>query len=165
MSRNRFSIQTFNWTNVELKLVKPAFGTGSVLTFNWTNVELKQSRIPPWYSKPTTFNWTNVELKRRLLSSKCQFWRLLIEPMWNWNLRKTRYVSGRENLLIEPMWNWNAAFASFLPVAAPSFNWTNVELKHLSAKFRVNLVRTFNWTNVELKHVFYNAAYRLGFSF
>ena len=56
--------------------------------------------------------------------------KLLIEPMWNWNiyLHYWKRESAAE-LLIEPMWNWNRGERMPKLPRAESFNWTNVELK------------------------------------
>ena len=32
---------------------------------------------------------------------------VLIEPLWNWNERKTEETRPRATVLIEPLWNWN----------------------------------------------------------
>ncbi len=82
-------MQTFNWTNMELKLLTivqypthsylliepiwnwncelPVVIWGDVLTFNWTNMELKRSTPGGNPTPRRSFNWTNMELKHKEL--------------------------------------------------------------------------------------------------
>ena len=126
---SRFLVFTFNRTNVELKRIWKIERSGWADTFNRTNVDLKQKMDTPATFYQNSFNRTNVELKlitkhnakriiafnRTNVELKLSFhgslgtgwWRLLIEPMWNWNGFKRQYQGWHPKLLIEPMWNWN----------------------------------------------------------
>ena len=98
------------------------------MAFNRTFVELKWegARVQArWY---WTFNRTFVELKWCFLRLSSASSLLLIEPLWNWNLRHDRKSRRRAALLIEPLWNWNF-FVLTCCCIIDTFNRTFVELK------------------------------------
>ena len=71
--------------------------------------------------------------------------------MWNWNDERDLQLTSANLFLIEPMWNWNLSKVCGIASTISIFNWTNVELKHISDKFDSRSLNIFNWTNVELK--------------
>ena len=100
--------------------------------------------------------------------------RLLIEPVWNWNMIRQLWItwistfnrtslelkpsssvskSSRVSLLIEPVWNWNLSFAIFFPFLTFTFNRTSLELKHQIYKEFRCVVYSFNRTSLELKRL------------
>ena len=101
--------------------------------------------------------------------------RLLIEPLWNWNIKKSQIVEktglllieplwnwnhlGFEPrnifpvLLIEPLWNWNIAATVYFSAPVASFNRTTMELKPTPARLHRLASSAFNRTTMELKHM------------
>ena len=121
--------------------------------FNRTSMELKpwcrwmrgDSRCPP-------FNRTSMELKRRRRPTGGQRNHLLIEPVWNWNLRSEFYLDWNPKLLIEPVWNWNVNIKGAFWTTSTPFNRTSMELKPKDNPAEdVAKGATFNRTSMELK--------------
>ena len=101
--------------------------------------------------------------------------RLLIAPVWNWNLSfvvrgfathtfnrtslelKHVWESASDEelfpLLIAPVWNWNSIEPCQILLERWTFNRTSLELKHANAGRITETERsTFNRTSLELKH-------------
>ena len=104
------------------------------VTSNCTNMELKRLRCSGAYRSFLTSNCTNMELK---LYSDASVWccqRLLIAPIWNWNLDVMGTTDTKKQLLIAPIWNWNN-FDSFVSrieeplLIAPIWNWNRAVAK------------------------------------
>ena len=85
-------------------------------------------------------------------SVSCSVRRLLIEPVWNWNLLCPLVVGGLCSLLIEPVWNWNLNLSNRSLYSWKSFNRTSMELKPLSSVSFASKDCPFNRTSMELKH-------------
>ena len=144
-------------------------------TFNRTIVELKLTGETREDLGWKPFNRTIVELKLRWRwSGSMALVRLLIEPLWNWNLRRTIVPDGKEKpfnrtivelklgsyrqyesnycrLLIEPLWNWNTIYMSSYwsrgrLLIEPLWNWNGI-----TDILMTILSMTFNRTIVELK--------------
>ncbi len=169
-------------------------------TFNRTNMELKLSFCTPMRRSISTFNRTNMELKRRsskkalfiglLLIAPIWNWNLLLQvwcllpvglliaPIWNWNMNTSWKHLQMRQLLIAPIWNWNQLLfdgfvCDFVLLIAPIWNWNffwdiwqKISVKLLIAPiWNWNRLDwgvpprhdwAFNRTNMELKHVFRN---------
>ena len=54
-------------------------------------------------------------------------WKLLIEPIWNRNVKDFVAACGDSGLLIEPIWNRNGDPASPWVYYLETFNRTNLE--------------------------------------
>ena len=122
----------------------------TVRTSNRTNVELKRMRGIPCEVHDCASNRTNVELKLPFQSVWCIRLRLLIEPMWNWNLNPDRNARFWDFLLIEPMWNWNLCLCglidcSYLLLIEPMWNWNCVILSPLHHVGKLLIEPMWNW--------------------
>ena len=137
----------WNWNE---RLV--TLGFRDSFTFNRTSLELKRDCCYQKNLERETFNRTSLELKparRRITEERRD--RLLIAPVWNWNVRlawrarrflvpfnrtslelkhggQWRGVSNANSLLIAPVWNWNCAYRVFSRkrprlLIAPVWNW------------------------------------------
>ena len=53
----------YNWTLVELKLLRSSCSSTECFSYNWTLVELKRIYWFCWSERRYSYNWTLVELK------------------------------------------------------------------------------------------------------
>ena len=123
----------------------------SIDAFNRTTMELKH--IQAAYNAgrwrlliEPLWNWNHVMLRRakRLCS-------LLIEPLWNWNGLHSPVPTPRWRLLIEPLWNWNITLEHQRRMLVIAFNRTTMELKRERPRCQWSRLTTFNRTTMELK--------------
>ena len=98
------------------------------LSFNRTIVELKYTYLLEQNGCEGAFNRTIVELKWNARNYRKRRFRLLIEPLWNWNVKGSNTSLWHSQLLIEPLWNWNIIIRS-TTYRNSTFNRTIVELK------------------------------------
>ena len=139
---------SFNRTSMESKLQDSSSSSSPTSSFNRTSMESKQAiniRFPNILGN--TFNRTSMESKHlELMPERDALHPLLIEPVWNRNIRiQPRMVRGPSNLLIEPVWNRNS----------------NV----LVNKEKCMRMKTFNRTSMESKRVSIPKAVRVLISF
>ena len=80
-------------------------------------------------------------------------WKLLIEPLWNWNRGESGWETWEVLLLIEPLWNWNVSIPLTSSLGLISFNRTTMELKHFRCSSSPMCGWSFNRTTMELKQV------------
>ncbi len=99
---------TFNRTSMESKLGGDESGGYRFWTFNRTSMESKQlSREPITRTRGSPFNRTSMESKRT----------------------SPAVIKSAISLLIEPVWNRNIKFRLCLSAILPAFNRTSMESK------------------------------------
>ena len=79
--------------------------------------------------------------------------RVLIEPLWNWNLENLCPYRKTPCVLIEPLWNWNDLKSTIALKTSPGSNWTFMELKRKRERRYTFALSCSNWTFMELKQV------------
>ena len=119
------------------------------ISLNRTFMELKCRCLQSWATMVFRLNRTFMELKSNCYPNKGTAERVLIEPLWNWNLinawcrdtdnclnrtfmelklEETEWGKPHQTVLIEPLWNWNSGF-TVLIWSASCLNRTFMELK------------------------------------
>ena len=78
--------------------------------------------------------------------------KVLIVPLWNWNIIKLFRIWWIKAVLIVPLWNWNPVGTSTF-FQGLSFNRTFMELKYSRRASIRGRQRSFNRTFMELKLV------------
>ena len=76
---------------------------------------------------------------------------VLIEPLWNWNLKAAGDIPA-STVLIEPLWNWNSIRDSYLSYCE-GINRTFMELKPIQAARVPYAHKSINRTFMELKQI------------
>ena len=120
---------------------------------NQCGIETKRNR--KWYRSVSCFDWTSVELKPNT------WWSNNLYMSWFWlnqcgiETRCDKISNNPYNsVLIEPVWNWNLGSGSANKNLTLCFDWTSVELKHVtSPSEKLEILGSFDWTSVELKPV------------
>ena len=79
-------ITPFNRTSMELKPKRLDVSWEGHTAFNRTSMELKHHSVCHHIGVSYTFNRTSMELKRMQRSINVSHVKLLIEPVWNWNV-------------------------------------------------------------------------------
>ena len=130
------------------------FWIGQRITFNRTTMELKLGYFSFFPSSRRAFNRTTMELKLEcLIVEHNHTYRLLIEPLWNWNLVPVRYTRGAQIAFNRTTMELKHS-PSFLPSSfMNAFNRTTMELKRYFTAQCANAEVTFNRTTMELKLV------------
>ena len=108
-------------------------------SINCTVVELKHCKVANVMFNMQSINCTVVELKLRLLYFRLEILFVLIVPLWNWNMLRSKvnlrmskcinctvvelkrvpcpFPTAPPAVLIVPLWNWNFARAGFKPAS------------------------------------------------
>ena len=99
-------------------------------------------------------NCTVVELKRNFARQMIGRQKVLIVPLWNWNIIAYYDIFKNYYVLIVPLWNWNLTqyyeFYGYTPVLiVPLWNWNHFLIVQMW------LFSGINCTVVELKQVTY----------
>ena len=78
----------------------------SVLRINRTFMELKRLSLCGDEGRSNSINRTFMELKLVKLVCLCIIMIVIIEPLWNWNIRGGHLSLYSSRVLIEPLWNY-----------------------------------------------------------
>ena len=144
-TRNSVIIEPYwNWN---LLLVFNAFG---MFRYNWTLLELKLLKPVGWKGKARSYNWTLLELKQKCSTAISTDRLVIIEPYWNWNWISFWDGLWRRRVIIEPYWNWNKIEITGI-LLTRCYNWTLLELKRWRNCDINFFVLGYNWTLLELK--------------
>ena len=149
--RSRFCWHSFNRTTMELKQKVGRRRHRRQPTFNRTTMELKPHLAIGPHADRSPFNRTTMELKQKMQETyerqALSFNRTTME-LKRWQCFKCEMCF---KLLIEPLWNWNRSPLFFANPYLQTFNRTTMELKQWRCVRGIRARLPFNRTTMELK--------------